>query len=96
MITIHIAEKITITGLTKEESDKVKNSLTLSNPMYFKLMNMKGKGRAMYGVPQIFTFYKEKNGVLTIPRGKRKQLNQFIIKLKKAFTLTEDFISIPL
>jgi len=94
MIEVLVSNTIIITGLLPVESQKIKDVLTLENPQYQMLIRM--GGRAAYASTPLFFFYKEKGGVLIIPRGMRERLMNFLNKLKKPVRIIEDFISKPL
>lgn len=69
----------------------VKNTLTLPNPMYFKMMRM-GKTQALYACPKDFKYYNEdvQNNVLYVGRGVEGKLINYLVKNEIPFELQEE------
>lgn len=97
MIRIKIANKITIENPTPELKSACAKMLTIPNPLYYKLMRATGqRARAFYGTPQYFKYYKEKDGVLYIPRGCRGRLIKWLEVTGTEYSLEEEFVEIPI
>ena len=63
---IKVREKIYLTGYTQEQADKIKNKLTISNPLFVKKSNLK---LALFGIDPTLKFYEEKDDTLIVPVG---------------------------
>lgn len=97
LVEITTSNTIRVKGLSKEMTDHFKKHLTIPNPMYFKLMRASGqRARAFYGTPKEFKYYKEEGDTLTLPRGMRDLLKDFLLRMGIPMTETELLVSIPL
>lgn len=76
---ITIANKIKIENAPKKVLTTIKSSLTLANPLYFKMMKM-GNISALYNLPQFFKYYDETNNALLVGRGYETKLINFLNK----------------
>lgn len=89
MLQIKIAETIEIFGASKEIIDTIKGVLTIPNPAYFKVARITG---SQFAAQKDFKYYKEKDGVLIIPRGMRGRFLAWLEKKKIPYHLDEDYI----
>lgn len=58
-------------GLSDNEKQEIKDTLTISNPLFFKLQNM---GKKVWGVEKNLKYYEEDGDVLKVPTGASKSL----------------------
>jgi len=77
VIIVRNGKTIEIENLPREYASVIKQRLRLSDPAYWR---MKATGAPMYGMEEFFKYYKEVNGVLTVPKGFRKVLLKFLDK----------------
>lgn len=92
MISIHVSNAITITGLPEAPYKALKASLTIENKEFFKMQKM--------GVwaPRDFKYWSEPKGtlpgqgVLVIPRGCLTRLMAYVDKLKVAYKVTSNLV----
>jgi len=76
---ILITNKIAIANAPQQVKSTIKNSLTIKNPLYYKLINM-GRIKALYNVPEFFKYYTEIGNVLIVGRGVEKRLFKYLKK----------------
>jgi len=78
MITLHISNKIKLSGLPPNVEVHLKKTLTLPNPMYYKMLNL---GKRVYPSMMEYKYWAvspDKN--LLVPRGMRERLEIFFQK----------------
>ena len=97
-VVIEVTSALIVRGLPEKMVEHLKKTLTISNPQYYKLMRATGnRARAFYGTPKTFSYFKEKDGTLIIPRGMRDPLIDFLKTMKVEYIeQTTSLISIPL
>lgn len=93
MIKLYISNDIQIHGMEELHTTHVKKTLTLQNPMWFKLQRM-GNTRALYSCPKEFKYYTENGGTFSIPRGMRSRLIKFLEVMKLEYEIKEDQVNI--
>ena len=76
-MNILITNKILITGASQEVKSTIKNSLTIRNPLFYKMLNM-GKIKALYNVPEFFKYYNEADNTLIVGRGVKEKLFKYL------------------
>lgn len=76
---IKIGNNIRIVNASPSFKNKVKEALTLDNPIYHKLIRM-GNNKALYSTPQYFKYYIEDGKDLVINRGNYERLFNFVQK----------------
>lgn len=88
---IIIKNKIEIHGAPLRVKRAIKNTLTLPNPLYFKMMRM-GKTQAMYACPKDFKYYTEDvaSDVLYVGRGVEGKLINYLEKNGIDYSLQEE------
>ena len=77
LIKIIIKNKIEIFNVPFSVQEVIKNTLTLKNPLYFKMMR-RGNIRALYAIPKDFKYYEQKGSVLYIGRGMQAKLINYL------------------
>ena len=74
----------------------VTKTLTLDNPMYYKLVRMakrdSSKRKAVYTCPQTFKYYKVNGDVLHIPRGMKNRLFRVFDKMGLSYSVKENMV----
>jgi superfamily II DNA or RNA helicase len=88
-VKILIKNRIVVTGLTTEASRAIKKSLTIANPLYYRLLRM-GNARALYKVPEFFTYYDEVKPFLFIGRGNQDRLIRYLERHEHAYEISDD------
>lgn len=87
MITIHVANQITVDGLPENLAEKVQKSLTIENKEFFKMQ------RLGIRVPLEFKYWKtDKNSALIIPRGCLGRIKRFLGANNVAVEWTEELV----
>lgn len=83
------SNKIQITDYTPNQLEKIKSTLTLANPMYWKLKNM---GKFVNHIPKEFKYYEQESldAPLFVPRGMLSRL----IKFSPESLINTSFISL--
>lgn len=89
MIKILVSNKIYIEGLNRAQINKIKETLRIKNPLWFKLQAM-GNTTALWATPKYFKYYEDKDGELIIPRGMRIKLLNWLSKQKEKYEIKED------
>lgn len=96
-VTISVSNEISIQSMTEYHKNLIKEAMTLSNPMFYKMMNM---GKSTYGTPKEFNYWQEeytrRGKILIIPRGSKQKLINFLKRHKLDYVLNEELVSIPL
>lgn len=88
IVKILVKNRIVVTGLTDEALRAVKKTLTIANPLYYRLMRM-GKTRALYNVPEFFKYYDEVKPYLFIGRGNQDRLIRYLEKHGYAYEIED-------
>lgn len=87
---VHINNSIHITGLASKQTASVKKVLTLPNPVYNKMKNM---GKPTWGTEVAFKYWKETDGVITIPRGMVKSVKNLV---GEGVNITTAYVNTPI
>lgn len=74
-----ISNHIYLHGITDEQKEVIKKTLTLPNPMYWKLKNM---GKWVGATPKEFKYYEEIEDTLVVPRGLVERNKKFLSGIK--------------
>lgn len=94
MIKLILGSKITITNYNNELLETLKKVLTLPNPAYEKIKRLTGNP---WVAQRDFHYYREKDGIITIPRGMRDRLIKWLDAKQMPYEIVEDkYVEIPL
>jgi len=93
-VRVFISNNIIITGMPDEFKKTFKKTLTLSNPLYYKLVRS-GNTRAVFATPKEFKYYLENGDQFIVPRGMKERVLNYFKSKKVEYKLVYDVISIP-
>jgi hypothetical protein len=89
-VKLTISGVIRVEGLTWKEKDVIRKTLQLPNPLYHKLLRM--GSRAIWTIPKEFKYWSNDGETLTVPRGVRSRLIQWLEKIGREVEVVELFI----
>jgi len=96
-IKIKISNTISIPNPPAALMAACKKSLTIPNPLYYKLMRATGaRARAFYGCPKTFQYFRLRDDSIELPRGFRDRLIDWLKAIGMEFKMEEEFVDIPI
>ena len=87
MIEISISNKIYLKNLPPLIAKHIKKTLTLSNPVFFK---MKAMGKKAWGMRAEIKYYEVTDDILLIPLGMKNRLINFLTENKQQYKIIKD------
>jgi len=89
VMLIKIKNKIEIYNAPLSVKKTIKKTVTLNNPMYWKMARM-GNTKALYACPKNFKYYSEIDGCLSIGRGMQDRLIKYLDKWKYKYEIKDE------
>ena len=93
MIDIYVANNIAIHNLPAHRLQKIKQALTIPNPAYEKVARITGN---RFAAQATFKYYREKDGVLTIPRGMFTRITKWLESVNEQFVIHKDLTCVSI